>query len=435
MAGKLTTLKIRSLTKPGRYCDGAGLWLQVRKAAEPKEGQPERPATRSWLFRYMLGKKARQMGLGPLDDVTLADARDAAQAARKLLRDRVDPIEHRDAARAAKAATVKAFTFKEVAEKYVAAHQASWRNAKHRWQWGASLEKHAYPKIGESPIDRITTGDVMEVLEPIWQTMPETASRVRGRIESVLDYAKAREWRGGENPARWRGHVANMLPKRNKARSVQHHPALPWARIGSFLVALRAEPGVAALALEFVVLTATRTNETVGARWGEFDLAAKVWTVPADRMKAAKEHRVPLSAAALEALAKAAKLQTDNAPTAYVFPGSRPKKPLSNMAMVMLLRRMNEAPKGASPFWCDASGTAVVPHGFRSTFRDWASESTGYAGEVAEAALAHTVADKVEAAYRRGDLFEKRRQLMEDWANFCRISTAEPGVVAVSRSR
>jgi integrase len=415
---KLTALKVKSLTTPGRYGDGGGLWLQVRAAGKDKDGE-DKPANRSWLFRYMLDGKARQMGLGPADDVTLAKARSAAQAARRLLLDRVDPIDHREKDQAAKRAVVKAMSFKEVAGKYLAAHKDSWRNEKHRWQWGATLEKHAYPVIGDTPIDQIGTSEVMQILEPVWQKTPETASRLRGRIESVLDYAKAREWRSGENPARWRGHIANMLPRRNKRRTVQHHPALPWARMGEFMAALRGQGGTAALALQFTILTAARSDEAISATWGEIDIAAKVWAVPGARMKAAKEHRVPLSSDALAVLATASKQRTDITPAGFVFPGARPKKPLSNMSMVMLVRRMNEHDEGQPVPWSDGKGEAIVPHGFRSAFRDWAAESTGFAREVAEAALAHTVADRVEAAYRRGDLFEKRRQLMQDWAAFC----------------
>ena len=388
--GKLSALKVKGLTAPGRYGDGGGLWLQVRDADR-----------RSWLFRYARGGKARQMGLGPAADVTLADARLAAAECRKHLLAGHDPIDRRSATRT----PPKTITFRAVAEMYVAAHETSWRSPQHRWQWSQTLEKHVYPSIGDRPVEAIATGDVMSILEPIWQAIPETASRIRGRIEVVLDYAKARDWRSGENPARWRGHVANMLPKRNKARTVQHHAALPWAQVGVFWAKLAKETGAAALALRFTILTAARTGETIGARWSEIDLAAGVWTVPADRMKAGKEHRVPLSTAAVAVLQPLAALRTSKSPDALVFAGQRPGKPLSNMAMVMLLRRMGHG--------------ALTVHGFRSTFRDWAAEATSFPREVAEAALAHVLADKVEAAYRRGDLFEKRRRLMKDWAEFC----------------
>jgi hypothetical protein len=292
-ADKLTALKVKTITATGRYGDGGGLWLQVRAQREPANGKGKgKPPAKSWLFRYMLAGRARQMGLGSIEEVSLAAARDAARAARKLLHDGVDPIEERAAKEAAKEAAKQTapavMTFKDVTERYLAAHESSWRNEKHRWQWRASLNKYAYSVVGDRSVDQITTSDVMAILEPIWMTMPETASRLRARIESVLDYAKALEWRRGENPARWRGHVVNMLPKRNKARSVQHHPALPWAQMGTFMAALREVAGTAALALQFTVLTAARTDEAIRATWGEIDLAGRIWLVPADRMKAAK---------------------------------------------------------------------------------------------------------------------------------------------------
>jgi integrase len=286
----------------------------------------------------------------------------------------------------------------------MAAHETSWRSPKHRAQWQATLEQHVFPRIGKRTIAKVDTGDVMGVLEPIWRDLPETAARIRGRIEATLDYAKSRGWREGENPARWRGHIANMLPKRDRARTVQHHPALPYREIGGFMERLHAQASTAALALQFTILTAARTNETIGATRAEIDFEAAVWTVPGARMKAGREHRVPLSAAVVALLESAKQLRTDSAPAAYVFPG-RAEKPMSNMAMSMLLRRM-ERPD-------------LTTHGFRSTFRDWAAEATDVAREVAEAALAHSLESRVEAAYRRSDLFDKRRQLMNNWAAFC----------------
>ena len=402
MAGRLTALKVKSLNTPGRYGDGLGLWLQVRVAGTPDK---PKPPSRSWLYRYMVSGKARQMGLGSADVVSLADARDAAAAARKLLAAGEDPIDRRNSDAAAKLVVHQIITFKDVAERYLAANEGAWRNAKHRWQWRQTLEKHAFPTVGEKPVAAITTSDVMNILEPIWQQMPETASRLRGRLESVLDYAKARDWRVGENPARWRGHISNMLPRRNKARTVQHHPALPWAETSAFMIRLRNESGVAAQALEFTVLTAARTGEAIGATWAEVDLVGKLWTVPAPRMKAGKEHRVPLTEAALAVLTRVATLRQDKTPQEFVFPGSRPKEPLSNMAMAMLMRRMKLE--------------HLTVHGFRSTFRDWAAETTDYPSDVVEMALAHQIGDKVQAAYRRGDLFDKRSNLMQEWAVFC----------------
>jgi integrase len=405
MAGKLTALKVRALTAPGRYGDGKGLWLQVRDADH-----------RSWLFRYKVHGRSRMMGLGAVEDVPLAEARAAADEARKLVRRGIDPIDDRNADRAAKAAAARGISFREVAERYIEAHRPGWRNAKHAGQWTSTLATYAYPAFGELSVSAIDIGAVMRVLEPLWRTKTETASRVRGRIESVLDYATARGWRTGDNPARWRGHLENLLPARSKVRRVEHHAALPWRDVGAFMGQLRRQQGVAARALEFLILTGARTGEVLGARWSEID--ADTWTVPGERMKAGREHRVPLSAAALAVLAQ---MRPDGATAgAWVFPGGRAGRPLSSMALLMLLRRMGFG--------------ALTAHGFRSSFRDWCGESTGYAREVAEAALAHTLKDKAEAAYARGDLFEKRRRLMEDWAAFCDRSALPAEVVALKRA-
>lgn len=389
---------------PGRYADGDGLYLLVREGG-----------TAFWIFRFKLaGGKMREMGLGRARDgknaVSLAAARDAAAPLYRLVRDGRDPLEERAAAAeaaraAAQAEKARAITFKTVAGNYLDAHEAGWRNAKHAGQWRATLEAYAFPHFGDIPVGRIGTAEVLAALEPIWTTKPETASRVRGRVEAILDYARTREWRAGENPARWRGHLDNLLPARAKVAKVEHHAALPWQEIGAFVVALRGQPGIAALALEFAILTAARTGEVIGARWSEFDLMEKVWTVPADRMKAAREHRVPLSEPTLGALRKVAQLRTRDNGDAFVFPGhQRQGSGLSNMAMLTLLRRMER-------------GDLTV-HGFRSCFRDWAAE-TGKPNDIAEAALAHTLGDKTQAAYQRGDLLERRRRLMDEWATFC----------------
>jgi integrase len=333
----------------------------------------------------------------------------------------VDPLEQRDtdakaAAADAQRAKVKAITFKDVAEKYMDAHEAGLSNAKHKTQWRNTMSSYAYPVMGALPVAEVETGHVLAVLEPIWRTKPETAVRVRGRIESILDYARALDWRAGENPARWKGHLSNTLPARGKIAPAQHHPALPWPQIGGFYAALVDHPGVGALALQFAVLTAARSGEVLGAVWSEIDLAAKVWTIPGERMKAGKEHRVPLSVAALAVLETAQALRTKAIGDEHVFPGAYPGRPLTNMAMRMVLRRM-KAPDGKP--WSDEKGEEVVPHGFRSTFRDWAAERTSYPNEVVEMALAHAIDDKTEAAYRRGDLFEKRARLMREWGKFC----------------
>ncbi len=349
-----------------------------------------------------------------MDDVSLAEARDAAAAARKLLRQGVNPIDQRRAARADGAAPVGP-TFAQVAGAYIATHEPSWRNAKHRYQWRSTIDTYASPVLGKLPVAQVDVGAVMQVLEPLWLAKTETAARLRGRIESVLDYATARGWRSGENPARWRGHLANLLPAPSKIARVEHHAALPWREVGAFMAALAKEEGVSALALRFAILTAARTGEVIGARWSEIDMADAVWSIPAGRMKAAREHRVPLCEGALDVLREMSKVRTNAKMDGYVFPGGKPGKPLSSMALLMLLRRMGRAD--------------LTAHGFRSTFRDWCAEGTNYPRELAEAALAHVLRDKTEAAYQRGDLIGKRRRLMADWATFCARPIATGDVV------
>lgn len=389
-ATPLTAAKVRS-AKPGRYGDGHGLYLLVRPNG-----------TRFWLFRYTRAGRMREMGLGSAEVFPLADARQRAMELYRKVRLGADPLAEREAE---KATMGEAITFAEVADRYITAHEAGWRNAKHQQQWRNTLATYVLPSMGALPVSTIDTGAVMNALEPIWRAKPETASRVRGRIESVLDFATARGWRTGDNPARWRGHLESLLPARAKLARVEHHAALPWRDIGAFMLELEKQDGVAPLALRFLILTATRTGEAIGARWAEIDLNTKDWTVPAERIKTGREHRVPLSRGALAVLAEAAKLRTDQSGAAPVFPGGKAGKPLSNMALLMLLRRMNRGD--------------LTAHGFRSTFRDWCGEMTNHPRDVAEQALAHTLSDKVEAAYRRGDLMEKRRRLMEDWSGFC----------------
>jgi len=409
---------------PGRYGDGAGLYLLVRS-----------PDLKFWCFRYWVpgpggtasqvkrGGRLRELGLGPAVGraaVSLADARRKARALFDLVRDGGDPLDARKAARAARLAeATKTISFRECATAYIDAHRAGWKNDKHAAQWPATLKTYAYPIIGPLPVRAIDTALVLKVLEPIWTAKPETASRVRGRIEAILDWAKVRDHRSGENPAKWRGHLDHLLPARGKVRRVAHHAALPYAEIGKFMAALRAQEGTAARALEFAILTAARTGEVIGARWAEIDLAEKNWTVPAERMKAGREHRVPLCERGIEIISD---LADDNpAPDAFVFPGAKRGRPLSNMSMLMTLRRMGRGD--------------LTAHGFRSTFRDWCAERTSYPSEVAEMALAHSVSDKVEAAYRRGDLFEKRRRLADEWARYCATVPKQeaPGKVAALR--
>ena len=340
------------------------------------------------------------MALGLEADVTLSEARDRARDARRMIEAGRDPIEAREAAR--REAAGAGITFGQVAALYIEAHRDGWRNAKHRAQWVSTLDAYAAPMMGALPVSAIGVAEVLTALQPIWKVKPETASRLRGRIEAVLDYATARGWRQGENPARWKGHLANLLPKPSKLGAVRHHKALSWNETPAFMRALAGQAGTAALALRFTILTAARTSEVIGATWGEIDLEAKVWTVPGTRMKAGLQHRVPLSPAA-QAILKA--LCMPNAqPTEHVFPGGRGNAGLSNMAMTAVLRRMKR--------------DDLTVHGFRSTFRDWAAEMNPAPREVAEGALAHTLRDKTEAAYRRGDLLKRRAKLMDDWDAF-----------------
>lgn len=376
---------------PGYFGDGGGLWLQVSSAG-----------TKSWVFRFALAGRAREMGLGPLHTVTLAEAREKALECRKLLINGIDPIEARKLRRTeTAAAAAKVITFNEAAEAYVEAHRAGWKNAKHAQQFENTLNTYAAPCFGALPVSAVDTGLVMKVLEPIWTTKTETATRVRGRIEAVLDWCTVRGYRAGDNPARWRGHLDHLLPSPSKVAKVENHAALPYARIGAFMAALRAQDGTAARAVELIVLTAARTSEVLLAEWGEFDLAGSVWTCPADHMKSGRPHRVPLSTQAVRLLK--AQLREQGSP--YVFPGAKEGKPLSNMSGLQLLKRMGY-------------GEYTV-HGMRSTFRDWAAEQTNFPREVAEAALAHTLKDKTEAAYQRGDVLQKRAKLMQAWADFC----------------
>jgi integrase len=407
---KLTALRVESLKeKPGLHADGAGLYLQVKGGGA------------SWLLRYQLNGRARWMGLGPLALYGLKDARTKSLDARKLKHEGTDPVEMKRRSRAKqKLEAAKAIKFKDAAAQYISSHRKGWRNAKHAEQWTNTLATYADPEIGSLPVQAIDTTLVLKVLEPIWSEKPETASRLRGRIESVLDWAKARGYREGENPARWRGHLDKLLPARGKVRKIEHHAALSYLEMPAFIAALRAQDGTAAQALEFAILTAARTGEVIGARWREIDLTQKLWAVPAARMKAGKEHRVPLSAAATKILGSLQPEQDE--PDGNVFRGGRGGKPLSNMAMLMTLRRMKRGD--------------LTAHGFRSTFRDWVSERTNFPREVAEMALAHTVSDKVEAAYRRGDLFERRRKLMSQWADFCgQPASAATAVVVPMRAR
>lgn len=313
--GKLNTAKLRTLASPGVHGDGGGLYLQVRDADH-----------RSWIFRYTIHGKARWMGLGPFADVGLAEAREAAMAARKQVRQGADPIDARKAEAIARAAAAGQHKFSEVANAYIAAHETSWRNDKHRAQWHSTLATYVAPVLGNLPVASVDVDGITRVLEPIWRVKPETASRIRGRIETILDYATARGWRTGENPARWKGHLENLMPARGKIAAVEHHAALPWKEIGAFMADLSKEDVVSAMALQLLILTAARTNEILGARWSEFDITEAVWTVPGARMKAGREHRVPLSDAAVSILKNVAKLRKSEAPDLLVFTGRKSER-------------------------------------------------------------------------------------------------------------
>jgi integrase len=407
-ANKLSARRVAELcrpgVKPGLHGDGHGLYLQVSAYG-----------TTSWIFRYQIDGVAHKKGLGATHTVSLAEAREEAKEARKLTRKGIDPIQVEKAERMSrKAEAAKAVTFRECAARYIEANRQGWKNRKHARQWGATFNEtrrgaRVYPAATEAfndlPVSAIDTPLVLKALEPIWTKTPESASRARGRIAAVLDWARVRGYRDGENPARWSGHLDHLLPARAKISPVKHHDAVPYKDLPAFVAELRAKPGVSARALEFIVLTAARTGEAIGARWDEIDLKARLWTVPAGRMKAGKEHRVPLSDRAVEVLAG---LPRDGE---YVFPGARAGKPLSSNSMLELVRAMR--------------GKGATVHGFRSTFRDWGAEQTSYPGEMLELALAHAVADKVEAAYRRLDMLEKRRRLMEAWSNYCAKAPAK----------
>ena len=405
---RLTAVQVKTLS-PGRHADGRGLYLLVR----PGGGA-------WWTLRYKRAGKVREAGIGPArggDALTLAEARAKADGIWRMHKGGLDPLAEKKAAAARVAAEAqdrqaRAVTFRAAAEAHIQAFQAEWKNAKHRWQWSATLQTFVYPHMGALPVGEVDTPHVLAVLQPIWWTKPETATRVRGRIEVVLDYARVRGWRTGENPARWRGHLAKLLPARAKVAAVEHHAALPWTEIGTFMAELTKLGGAAALALRYAILTAARTGEVIGATWGEVDLPSGVWTVPAARMKAKREHRVPLSPAAAAILREAAKLRTGDDPGTPVFPGGNGARGLSDMALLMTLRRMKRGD--------------LTTHGFRSTFRDWVGEYTAVPREVAEAALAHTLKDKTEAAYQRGDMFDKRRSMMAAWANFCAAPYVKP---------
>lgn len=392
---RLSARAVATLDKPGRHADGGGLYLSISKDGESLR--------RRWVMLYRRHGKLKEMGLGPASTVSLAQARHLADKWRRELQTGRDPLESRDAERRA---TQTMRTFGEVAKAFYEAKSHEWRNEKVRKQWLTPLDRYA-ARLMNLPVNEIGTDDVLEVLQPIWTTKPETASRVRGRIEAVIDSARARGLIAANeaNPARWRGHLSHLLAKRKKLTR-GHHAAMPYRELPAFIGRLRAREAVAAAALEFLILTAARTGEVLGARWSEIDLDAAVWTVPATRMKGGREHRVPLSPRAAEILGAMAEIRTGE----FVFPSTRPQRPLSGMAMEMCLRRMKVED--------------VTVHGFRSSFRDWAGDTTDFPRELAEAALAHVAGDETERAYRRGDALERRREMMQAWARFLSVEQA-----------
>ncbi|WP_293981054.1 site-specific integrase [Stenotrophomonas sp.] len=420
VAKELTDLAVKRLgPKPGQrlpvsYPVGgvSGLSLQVTPAGG-----------KSWLLRYTVPgppgskQKRRELGLGGYPTVTLKQAREKARELREQLAQGTDPVEQRKAQRSALAAEqARAITFEQAASQYIEAKGGEWKNAKHRQQWENTLKTYAFPELGTLRISDIDTPHILAVLEPIWTTKTETATRVRQRMEVILDWATARKYREGENPARWKGHLDTMLAKPTKIKPTKNHPALPYPMAADFMADLRDREAVAARALEFGILTAARSGEVREASWAEFDLEGKVWTVPAERMKAGKEHRVPLSEAAVQLLRDLPRLKDNE----LVFPAPRGGV-MSDQAMKAVIKRMHDAKvKAGGKGYIDPKQDKIItPHGFRSTFRDWAAEATDYANEVVEMALAHTIKNKAEAAYRRGDLFEKRQGLMADWAAYC----------------
>lgn len=386
---KLTAVEVGRLNSPGKFPVGEGLYLQVSKTN-----------TRSWLFRYRISEKTTWMGLGSVRFVTLSEARSKASSFQRDLADGLNPLGARiEAERSQAAKELTRISFKECATKYIEAHAPSWKNKKHIFQWSSTLETYAFPLVGALPVGEVDTTLVLKILEPIWYSKSETASRLRGRIERILSWAAVRGFRGIENPARWRGHLDQLLPKRSAIQKVQHFKALPFSDVGSFIGKLHAQQTVGTLALEFTILTATRTNETLGAKWTEINITERYWLIPAERMKSKREHKIPLTTRMIEILNEVQRISRCD----FIFPGTKRKSPLSDMALLMIIRRM---------------GLRVTTHGFRSSFSDWAAERTNFPREVVEMALAHAVKNKVEAAYRRGDLFDKRRDLMEAWSLF-----------------
>lgn len=395
---KLSVVLVNTLSSPGYYGDGGGLWLRISESG-----------SKSWVFRFTLAGRRREMGLGALHTISLAMAREKALQCRRMLDEGQDPICARDGARTKEALSLaRVKTFNQCAAAYIKAHRGGWKSAKHAAQWETSLANYATPVFGALPVSDVDTDLVVKVLRPIWDTKTETAVRLRGRIESIIDWATVSKFRVGENPARWRGHLQNLLANPNKIAPVINFPALPWREMAEFMALLVQREGAAALAVQFAILTACRSGEVRGATWAEIDWDTRVWTIPAKRMKAGKEHRVPLSSPAIAVLRQ---VPRDGA---FIFSGRSRDAALSDMSLTAVLRRMGRGD--------------ITVHGFRSTFRDWCAEAAGnaFSRETCEHALAHSLPNKVEAAYRRGDLVEKRIPLMQAWADYCVARVASP---------
>jgi integrase len=402
---RLTALKVARAKKPGMLADGGSLYLRIAPGG-----------SRQWIFRYVTNGRLRDMSIGPDHTLTLAEARERATEARKLRLDGIDPIEHKRARKAAlRAADARTITFRECCEAYLRSHDASWTSARHRAQWRSTLAQ-LYPVLGALPVQAIDTPLVLRALKPIWEKTPVTASRLRGRLEAVLGWATVHHYRAGDNPAKWGGLLEHALPAPGKVARVEHHSALPYAQIAEFMTKMRSDASITARALEFIVLTAARSGEAVGSTWDEIDFDAKVWVVPKRRMKAGREHRVPLSDAAMRVLREMRAIRQ----SPYIFPGASAGQPV----------------RGGTVWWLANQLAGVSVHGLRSSFRDWSSEQTDFPREVCEQALAHAIPNAVEAAYRRGDLFDKRRKLMDAWAAYCaKVETDADKVVALARAQ
>lgn len=398
---KLNRQKIEA-AGPGKYGDGDGLWLQVTKGN-----------SKLWSLRYSVLGRDREMGLGRLIDVDIDEARQKARKYRKMALNDIDPIEVRNKLRreAKMARENISITFTSWAARYILAHRRSWSNAKHARQWVSTIKTYAKPIIGNKPVDQISTMDILNILKPIWYDKNETAKRIQGRIENILNYAAAHHYSNTQNPARWKGLLDNLLPKPSRLNTIRHHPAMPYNEVGEFLAKLSKKNSASSLALQFLILNVSRTNEVLQAKWNEIDLRSAMWTIPANRMKTRHEHRIPLSYPAMHILALAGiPAEGTGGNDDYIFPGAREGRPLSNMALLQLMRKMG--------YGLNGNRGDYVPHGFRSAFRDWAGEVSSFPHQVAEMALAHTIQNKSEAAYRRGDLFDKRRKMMTAWAKY-----------------